>query len=70
MKVIEKDAVGIQSLEWKVRDAMMICQWLTSLSDEIMNDMNKHPEMVQILEAARKFVNPPFERIDSVEITQ
>lgn len=68
IKEVAMDAVGVTSLQWKVKDAHTILSWLTSLDKPIMDEINKHPEMEHILEAARKFINPPVEQITSLTL--
>jgi len=57
-----------EALHWKINEATMIIQWLSSISDDISNNMPEESEIFEILGAANKFLNPRIEYMDSVEI--
>ena len=57
-----------EALHWRVNEATMIIQWLSSISDDISNNMPAESEIFEILGAANKFLNPRKEYVDSVTI--
>ena len=57
-----------EALHWRINEATMIIQWLSSISDDIINNMPVESEIFEILGAANKFLNPRKEYVDSVTI--
>ena len=57
-----------EALHWRINEATMIIQWLSSISDDISNNMPAESEIFEILGAAHKFLNPRKEYKDSVTI--
>ena len=57
-----------KALHWKINEATMILQWLTSLDEKIIKNISKHDEIAEILVAAKQFLNPRKEYADSITI--
>ena len=57
-----------KALHWKINEATMILQWLTSLDEEIIKDISKYEEIAEILVASKQFLNPRKEYADSITI--
>ena len=57
-----------KALHWKINEATMILQWLTSLDEEIIKDISEYEEISEILIAAQQFLNPRKEYVDSITI--
>ena len=57
-----------KALHWKINEATMILQWLTSLDETIIKDISKYEEISEILIAAQQFLNPRKEYVDSITI--
>ena len=57
-----------EALHWRINEATMIIQWLSSISDDISSNMPEESEIFEILGAANKFLNPRKEYKDSVTI--
>ena len=57
-----------KALHWKINEATMILQWLTSLDETIIKDISKYEEISEILVAAQQFRNPRKEYVDSITI--
>ena len=60
--------INSESLYWRVNEATVILQWLSSISDDISSNMPAESEIFEILGAANKFLNPRKEYVDSVTI--
>ena len=57
-----------KALHWKINEATMILQWLTSLDEKIIKNISKYDEIAEILVAAKQFLNPRKEYADSITI--
>ena len=57
-----------KALHWKINEATMILQWLTSLDEKIIKNISKHDEIAEILVASKQFLNPRKEYADSITI--
>tara|TARA_Y100001951_G_C11080461_1_gene151036 strand:+ start:49 stop:264 length:216 start_codon:yes stop_codon:yes gene_type:complete len=57
-----------KALHWKINEATMILQWLTSLDEKIIKNISKYDEIAEILVAAKQFLNPRKEYTDSITI--
>ena len=57
-----------KALHWKINEATMILQWLTSLDETIIKDISKYEEISEILVASKQFLNPRKEYADSITI--
>ena len=57
-----------KALHWKINEATMILQWLTSLDETIIKDISKYEEISEILVSAQQFLNPRKEYVDSITI--
>ena len=57
-----------KALHWKINEATMILQWLTSLDEAIIKDISKYEEISEILVASKQFLNPRKEYADSITI--
>ena len=57
-----------KALHWKINEATMILQWLTSLDEKIIKDISKYEEISEILVASKQFLNPRKEYADSITI--
>tara|TARA_R110002096_G_scaffold248679_1_gene441073 strand:+ start:2964 stop:3179 length:216 start_codon:yes stop_codon:yes gene_type:complete len=60
--------IGGEALHWRINQATMILQWLTSLDEKIIEDISEYDEISEILSAAKKFLNPRKVYSDSVTI--
>ena len=60
--------INSESLHWRVNEATVILQWLSSISDDISSNMPAESEIFEILGAAHKFLNPRKEYVDSITI--
>ena len=57
-----------KALHWKINEATMILQWLTSLDEKIIKNISKYDEIAEILVASKQFLNPRKEYADSITI--
>ena len=60
--------INSESLHWRVNEATVILQWLSSISDDISSNMPAESEIFEILGATNKFLNPRKEYVDSITI--
>ena len=57
-----------KALHWKINEATMILQWLTSLDEKIIKNISKYDEIAEKLVASKQFLNPRKEYADSITI--
>ena len=57
-----------KALHWKINEATMILEWLSSIREEIAEHMPVESEIFEILGATSVFLNPRKEYVDSITI--
>ena len=57
-----------KALHWKINEATIILEWLSSIREEITDNMPVESEIFEILGATNIFLNPRKEYADSITI--
>jgi|TARA_R110002020_G_scaffold141841_1_gene313605 hypothetical protein len=57
-----------KALHWKINEATMILEWLSSIREEVTEHMPAESEIFEILGATSLFLNPRKEYADSITI--
>ena len=62
------DKINSKPLYWRVNEATVILEWLSSISNDITEHMPVESEIFEILGATKRFLNPRKEYVDSITI--
>lgn len=60
--------INSKPLYWRVNEATVILQWLSSIDNDIKEHMPETSEIFEILAATNRFLNPRKEYVDSITL--